>query len=364
MSKLDEARKQINEIDQKMADLFALRMKAVEQVAAYKKELGLPVLDTAREEEVIRKNARFMQEEALKSYYVNFLKYNMALSRSYQHRLLEGMRVAYSGVPGAFADIAAQKIFPDGTAVAYKDFKAAYEGVVNGECDCAVLPIENSYAGDVSQVMDLAFFGSLSINGVYDMEIVQNLIGLPDASLKDIREVISHPQGLGQCAGYIRDHGFLAREATNTAVAAQQVAKEGRPEFAAIASSETAALYGLKVLDKNINASNINTTRFAVFSRFSSRNAKRDNYFVMNFTVKNEAGSLGKVISIIGDAGFNLRALKSRPTKELIWEYFFFAEGEGNINSERGAQMLERLKENCSNLKVVGSFEKEQMLDR
>ena len=219
MSKLDQARKEINQIDKEMARLFAARMKAVEQIAHHKKEHGLPILDTAREEEVIRKNAELMQEEALKSYYVSFLKYNMTLSRSYQHRLLEGMRVAYSGVPGAFADIAAKKIFPDGSSVPYKDFKAAYEAVVTGECDCAVLPIENSYAGDVSQVMDLAFFGNLSVNGVYDMEIVQNLIGIEGATVRDVKEVISHPQGLGQCAEYIRDHDFIGHEATNTALA-------------------------------------------------------------------------------------------------------------------------------------------------
>lgn len=362
MSKLDQARKEINQIDKEMARLFAARMKAVEQIAHHKKEHGLPILDTAREEEVIRKNAELMQEEALKSYYVNFLKYNMTLSRSYQHRLLEGMRVAYSGVPGAFADIAAKKIFPDGSSVPYKDFKAAYEAVVNGECDCAVLPIENSYAGDVSQVMDLAFFGNLSVNGVYDMEIVQNLIGVEGATVRDVKEVISHPQGLGQCAAYIRDHDFIGHEATNTALAAKQVAKEGRKELAAIASAETAELYGLTVLDKNINASSVNTTRFAVFSRFPNRNEQRDNYFVMNFTVKNEAGGLGKAISAIGDAGFNLRALKSRPSKELIWEYYFFAEGEGNINSEKGQAMLAELKKHCSMVKVIGSFEKEQIL--
>lgn len=364
MSKLDQARKQINEIDQKMADLFAARMKAVEMVAMHKKEHGLPILDTAREEEVIRKNAQYMSDETLKSYYVNFLKYNMSLSRSYQHRLLEGMRVAYSGVPGAFADIASKKIFPDGSSVPYKDFKAAYEAVVNGECDCAVLPIENSYAGDVSQVMDLAFFGGLFINGIYDMEIVQNLVGLDGVTVHDVKEVISHPQGLSQCADYIRDHGFITHETTNTAVAAKQVATEKRKELAAIASVETANLYGLKVLDKSINASSINTTRFAVFSRFANRNPQRDNYFVMNFTVKNEAGGLGKAISAIGNAGFNLRALKSRPSKELIWEYYFFAEGEGNINSELGQKMLDELKEHCSNVKVVGCFEKEKMLER
>ncbi len=362
MNELEQARKKINEIDQKMAELFESRMKAVETVASYKKAQGLPILDAAREEEVIRKNTEYMQDEALKSYYVNFLRYNMSLSRNYQHRILEGMLVAYSGVPGAFADIAARKIFPDGSTVAYKDFKAAYEAVVSGECDCAVLPIENSYAGDVTQVMDLAFFGDLSINGIYDMEIIQNLIGLEGASVKDVREVISHPQGLGQCAGYIREHEFATHEAPNTALAAKQVAKEGRIELAAIASDETAELYGLKVLDKNINASSVNTTRFAVFSRCANRNPQRDRYFVMNFTVKNEAGGLGKAVSAIGEGGFNLRALKSRPSKDLIWEYYFFAEGEGNINSPEGQKMLEELGKHCSSLKVVGSFEKEQKL--
>lgn len=363
MNKLDEARIQINEIDQKMADLFAARMKAVEQVAAYKMERGLPILDTSREEEVIRRNAAYMDNEALKSYYVNFLKYNMTLSRSYQRRLMEGMRVAYSGVPGAFADIAAKRIFPDGSTLPYKDFKAAYEAVVHGECDCAVLPIENSYNGDVSQVMDLAFFGELSVNGIFDMEIVQNLIGLEEASLRDIKEVISHPQALGQCADYIRERDYMSHEATNTAMAAKFVRDSGRKDLAAIASAETAELYGLKILDKKINESSSNTTRFAVFSRFSSRNAVKDDYFLMNFTVKNEAGCLGKVISIIGECGFNLRALKSRPTKDLIWEYYFFAEGEGNINSEQGEKMLQELSGHCSILKVLGSFEKEKKLE-
>ncbi len=364
MSKLDEARKKINEIDQQMADLFAARMKAVEMVAAHKKERGLPILDTAREEEVIRRNAQYMQDETLKSYYVSFLKYNMSLSRNYQHRLMEGMRVAYSGVPGAFAEIAAKKIFPDGVAMPFKDFKAAYDAVVSGECDCAVLPIENSYNGDVTQVMDLGFFGSLFINGIYDMEIVQNLLGVQDATIWDVKDVISHPQALGQCADYIRDQDYTPHEAANTALAAQKVANDGNKEWAAIASLETAELYGLKVLEKHINASSANTTRFAVFSRFPNRNPQKDHHFVLYFTVKNEAGCLGKAIHIIGEAGFNLAALKSRPTKELIWDYYFYAEGEGNINNEQGQKMVEQLKEVCNNVKVAGSFEKEQKLNK
>ncbi len=361
MSKLEKARKIINEVDREMADLFVKRMRAAELVATHKMERGLPILDAAREEEVIRENSAHIEDDALRSYYVNFIKYNMTLSRRYQRRLLDGMRVAYSGVPGAFADIATKKIFPDATPVPCKDFKAAYDAVVCGECDCAVLPIENSYAGDVSQVMDLGFFGSLYINGIYDLEIVQNLVGIEGATLWDVREVISHPQGLNQCAEYIRDHDFISREATNTAVAAQEVAKAKRKDFAAIASVETAELYGLKVIEKGINENRNNTTRFAVFSRFENH-SENDQYFVMNFTVKNEAGGLGKAVSAIGEAGFNLRALKSRPNKELIWEYYFFAEGEGKIHSEQGEQMLAELKKHCSSLKVIGSFEREKKL--
>ncbi len=362
MSKIDEARLEINEIDQEMAKLFARRMKAVAAVAEYKKERGLPVLDAAREAEVVNRNAALIEDEELKSYYINFLKYNMSLSRSYQHRLLEGMRVAYSGVPGAFAEIAAKKIFPDCIAVPYRDFASAYEAVVSGECDSAVLPIENSYQGDVANVMDLTFFGSLSINGIYDMEVVQNLVGLPSATAKDIREVISHPQALGQCGEYIKEHELITIEAGNTAEAAKRVAEEGRGDLAAIASDATAELYGLKILDRHINASNSNTTRFAVFSRCAAKNPAKDNHFVMTFTVKNEAGSLGKAISVIGDCGFNLKALKSRPTKELVFDYYFFAEGEGNISGELGEYMLKKLRGVCNDVKVVGAFDCDRKL--
>ena len=358
MKDLQEARKLINETDKKMAELFAQRMETVKKIAEFKKEMGLPVTDSAREEQMINNNSNYIEDEVLKSYYVNFLRYNMLLSRRYQHRLMEGMRVAYSGVEGAFADIASKRIFPDACTVSYKDFKSAYEAVENGECDCAVLPLENSYAGDVSQVMDLSFFGSLYINGIYDMEIVQNLLGVKGACINDIKEVVSHPQGLWQCADYIREHEFITHEAANTARAAKQVFEGNDKTIAAIGSAEAADIYGLDVLDKNINDGNINKTRFAVFSRFANKNENTDNYFVMTFTVRNEAGSLGKVLSVIGDAGFNLRSLKSRPTKDSIWEYYFFAEGEGNVNSLEGKKMLHDLKRSCNNIKIVGSFEK------
>lgn len=359
MTDLQKAREIINETDRKMAKLFEERMSAAEAVAEYKKQHGMPIDDLVREAEVIEKNSALIKNEQFRSYYVNFLRNNITLSKQYQHRLLDGMKVAYSGVEGAFANIAAERIFPDATACAYADFKAAYNSVVSGECDCAVLPIENSFNGDVSSVLDLAFFGPLFVTGIYEAEIVQNLLAVKGSSLDDIKCVISHPQALGQSRAFIEKYGFETKEALNTAVAAKEVASANDKSLAAIGSSEAADKFNLKVLVNHINESSKNSTRFAVFTRAQKSPADSDNRFIMLFTVNNAAGSLGRAISVIGEGGFNLLALKSRPTKELVWDYYFYAEGEGNINSNEGKKMLADLSKCCSNLKILGSFEKE-----
>jgi prephenate dehydratase len=180
--------------------------------------------------------------------------------------------------------------------------------------------------------------------------------------MDEIKTVISHPQALGQCAEYIRKHGFETVEAVNTAVAAKEVAERGDHSLAAIGSDEAAEKYGLKKIEAHINGSNTNTTRFAVFARTKKAESKNDKQFVMTFTVKNEAGALGKAVSVIGEHGFNLRALKSRPTKELIWNYYFYAEGEGVITSPEGKAMIKDLKKFCNEVKILGSFEKEVSL--
>ncbi len=359
MTELEKARSIINEVDEKMAELFERRMDAARAVAHYKKEHGLPIDDLAREEQLIARNCALIKDEDYRSYYVNFLRRTIDISKSLQHRELDGMRVAYSGVEGAFANIVAERIFPDANCIGYADFKAAYNSVVNGECDCVLLPIENSFNGDVGKVMDLAFFGSLFVNGIYEADIVQNLLAVKGATIDDVREVISHSQALGQCASYIEKHGFKTIEAVNTAVAAKQVAEMGRRDIAAIGSAEAAEKFGLKTLQIHINESNTNTTRFAVFSRSSKAHSINDNHFIMLFTVNNAAGSLGRAISVIGEHGFNLKALKSRPTKELVWDYYFYAEGEGDILGDEGKAMLNELGECCSNLKILGNFEKE-----
>ena len=187
MTELEQARAIISEADREMAKVFEKRMAAVRTVAAYKKANGLPITDRSREEEMLREEAGLIEDESLRPFYVSFLRETIGISKSYQHRLMDGMRVAYSGVEGAFANIAAEKIFPDATCVAHADFAAAYRAVAEGTCDCAVLPIENSQNGDVGRVLDLAYFGKLYVSGVYEVEIVHNLLAVKGTTMDEVR---------------------------------------------------------------------------------------------------------------------------------------------------------------------------------
>lgn len=358
---LDEARKIINEVDAEMAGLFEKRMRAAEMVAEFKSTHGMKILDPRREQEVINKGAERINDEVLRSYYIEFLKNTMAISRSYQERLLFGMKVAYSGTEGAFAHIAASRLYPTARKVAYGDFISAYRAVEDGECDIAVLPIENSSNGEVGQVTDLMFSGSLYINGISELTVSHDLVGTQDATLDGVTEVVSHPQALGQCASFIHERNLLQREYANTALAAKFVKENGDPSVAAIASAEAARHFGLKVLLHDINESKTNTTRFAVFSR-SLHEHKRSEmgvHTVLLFTVRNEAGALAKAIDIIGKHGFNMRTLRSRPMKELLWQYYFYVEAEGNIYTKEGSEMLEELKQYCDRLKPIGTYIKD-----
>ena len=358
---LENARKRINEIDRKMAELFVERMHAAEEVAEHKRAHGLKIYDPAREDEVIRRNSETVEDDVIREYYDSFLKNNMAVSRAYQDRILSGMKIAYSGTEGAFAHIAANKLFPTARKIPYSDFAAAYAAVESGECDVCVLPIENSYNGEVTQVSDLMFSGSLYVNGVTELAVSHDLLGVKGATLSDIKEVVSHPQALAQCAGYIKEHGFESKEYSNTALAAKYVAEKGDKSIAAIASAEAAEIFGLIPIEHNVNASRTNTTRFAVFSRVKNER-KRDEmglHAILLFTVRHEAGALARAVDIIGKYDFNMRTLRSRPMKELLWQYYLYVEIEGNIDSYEGRKMLNELSGCCDKLKALGTYVKE-----
>ncbi|MFI3255018.1 MAG: prephenate dehydratase domain-containing protein [Eubacteriales bacterium] len=356
MDLLQEAREEIDKIDQEMASLFLRRMTAVKKVVTHKIAHHLPILDSAREQQVIEKNLALFPEEELKGFYQDFITHNMAVARSLQLKIMAKDRIGYQGVAGAFSHIATKNLFPHGQAQSYPTWKGVVQGVEEGAISFGVLPFENSHAGDVSEVLDLCFtHPSIHVTAMYDLPIHQNLLAVKGATLQDIETVISHPQALMQSSTFIENIGAKKEECANTAMAAEYVAKKNDKHIGAIASGETANLYNLQILAPHINQAADNTTRFLVISKDVPQ---RGNRFSLLFTVKNKAGSLAQVISIVAAEGFNMESIKSRPMPQVSWEYYFYMELVGT--GEDSLALKEKLESVCQSLRILGVYERKE----
>lgn len=355
---LSAIRKDILDIDARIAELFEKRMALSAEVLEVKKELGLPVLDPEREKVVIERAMKDIGSSDIKEYYRLLVTKMMELSRNYQNRLLTGIRIGYCGVPGAYAYITAKTMYPSAQMVPFPDFEAAYQACVDGDVENAVLPMENSYAGDVGNVLDLAYSGKLFINVMAEYHIEHYLLGVKGSATSDIKKVVSHPQALSQCADFIRMHKLATEASWNTAAAAKTVADLSDKSVAAIASKENAELYGLDILEKGINTSPVNATRFAVFSRVQNTIPQNErNHFFLIFTVRNECGALANVLNLIGSQGFNMSNLRSRPIRGAgMWGHSFFAELEGDAESPEGKDLITQMKAICDRLIIAGNY--------
>lgn len=355
MNKLDEARKRINETDAKLAPLFEERMQAVEDVIAYKLENSLPVFDGAREDAVLKRGGALIENEAYRPYYLDFLRGVMRLSRQYQRSLVCAGRVAYQGTEGAYAYIALKKLFPHMEVRSYETWEDVFTAIEEGDVSCGVVPFENSYTGEVGEVLDLLYRHDIYIREIYDLPIRHVLLGVPGSSLSDIKQVYSHPQALSQCREFLEPYRFEQVPYLNTALAAEYVSQTGDKTKAAIASEETAELYGLQILKKNINTSKENTTRFIVVSREPGRTGNR---FSLLFTVRHDAGQLAAVMQVIAQDGFNMECIRSKSMRDLPWQYYFYVELVGDAASDEAQAMIEKIKPLCTRVKVLGAYTK------
>lgn len=357
-NKLTDARDKINEIDAQMAALFEQRLAAVADVLAYKREHNLPVFDAEREQQVISRNLARLADDTLAPYYRRYLQSLMDITKDWERAALKQDTVAFAGAEGAFAWQAARGLFPDYRYQICENFADVFTEVLEDRAAFGVIPFENSYSGEVGEVFDLLFRHPCHIDAIWDLPVCQNLLALPGARLADIREVVSHPQALSQCAPFLQAHNLQPRPYTNTALAAQYVMDTGDKSIAAIASKDSAELYGLSILAEAINSSSANTTRFIVIGKDLTLTGSR---FNLLFTVNHNAGQLARVMSLIGDMGFNMESIKSRPMKDLPWQYYFYVEIEGRLDDERTRELLARLKTNCDTLKILGSYDIKQI---
>ena len=332
---LYDARLIINEIDKKIVELFENRMHEVKEVALYKQENNLPIFDANREEELIERNLSYLNDETLKPYYEDFIRAMLKVSKNYQKKLINDINIGYQGTLGSFSHIATCELFPDATKKSYSTFKEIFDAINNDEIDKAVLPFENSYTGDVGEVMDLLWKNKLFIVDLLDVKINQNLIGLKNSNIKDIKTVYSHEQALSQCKIFLKGLDATLVPYSNTALAAEYIKKLNDPTNACIASKEVASLNDLKILVEDINDSKENTT------------------------MTDGKGKLLEVMKIFSKHGFNLESIKSRPLQQSPWKYYFYVEVEGRIDSKEAIQLLIDLNSKCELVKVLGSYNKE-----
>lgn len=382
MDELEVLRGQINEIDRQMVELYEKRMDVCRRVGEYKQAHGLPVLDTEREKQVLQSKAALVHEPALRPGVTALFEQIMAQSRRLQSHLVtawspakerayadyrraveqnrplpSGQRVVYQGQPGAYAEQAAVTYFGQAcTRTNAKSWEGVLIAIREGLCDYGVLPIENSSTGSINAVYDLLGRYGCAIVGEQIIRVEHALVALPGATLEGITQVSSHEQGLLQCRGFLSRHPQWDQQAEpNTALAARMVAESGDVTRAAIASPQTAALYGLQVLAERINDNDNNYTRFVVVADAPQITEECDKVSVV-FTVPHTEGSLHRVLAIFATNGRNLLKLESRPIVGKSWEYTFFADFSGNLCMEGMDDTIRQLIDETLSFRILGNY--------
>lgn len=266
--------------------------------------------------------------------------------------------IAYPGTAGSFSHGAAQDAFPGSACVSYTTFPEAAKAVVDGEADYALLPVENSFAGAVLPTYSLLEKLPLHIVGETMKAVRHQLLGVPGASLSDIRIIASHPQAIAQCDAFLQTlPGVQIIPSANTAISAREVSQLGDRSHAAIASAEAAKEYGLIPLAENIQTSATNTTRFFILSA-SAIPLDAPSKATVTFTVNNEVGALVKVLASFAASGLNMSRIESRPLPETPFQYFFSADFEGEMDAAHLSRAMAAARPYTCALRLLGVYPK------
>ncbi len=265
------------------------------------------------------------------------------------------MKIAFQGEAGAYSEQALFNYYGKVETHPCESFDSVFDAVVSSQCEYALIPIENSLAGSIHQNYDLLLRHDLHIAGEYLLRVRHCLISMPDVQMGEIKKAISHPQALGQCAAYLRNHGIKAEQVYDTAGSVKMLKESGARDVAAIASKRAAELYGMQILEEGIEDNAENYTRFLAIGResvFPEGEAKTS----IVFTLKNQAGSLFKAISVFALRDIDLTKIESRPLQGKPWEYLFYIDFAGSVNDDVSKRALDHLKEYALTLRVLGSY--------
>ena len=265
------------------------------------------------------------------------------------------MRVAYQGQDGAYSQQAVFDFYPHDEAASCPSFEAVFDAVVSGDCQAAMIPIENSLAGSIHQNYDLLLRHNLFIVGEHLLRVRHCLIALPGVKKSEIQRAVSHPQALGQCAGYLRRLGIHPKVGADTAGSVALVKERGERNVAAIASRRAAEIYQMEILEEGIEDDPQNYTRFLAISPTAVEPAEHAKTSIV-FTLPNRAGTLYEAIGVFGRRNLDLTKIESRPLAGTPWDYFFYLDFVGDARSPHVQDALSELGKLAPMLRVLGSY--------
>ncbi len=370
-----ELRNQIDVIDSQIVELFEKRMDICKGVAQYKIENGKKVFDRQREQEKLAKVKGLTHNDFNSHGVEELFEQIMSMSRKLQYQLLaengsqgklpfigvdeldtKRARVVFQGADGAYSQMAMNSFFGDQVTSFHVDtFREAMGAIEEGAADFAVLPIENSTAGVVSEIYDLLSEYENYIVGEQIIKIEHCLLGVPGSRIEDIKTVYSHPQSLMQSSQYLEEHNWQLISMQNNAFAAKKVADEKDGSQAAVASAYAAQVYGLEILKKGINQLEDNSTRFIIVT--NQRIFRKDaNKISICFEIPHMSGSLYHMLSHFIYNNLNMTKIESRPMPDRNWEYRFFIDFDGNLADGAVKNALRGLREEARNLRILGNY--------
>ena len=378
MSDIDNYRNRIDEIDKEITKLFEERMDTVINIANYKKTNNLPIFNRDREDEVIEKNVGYLKnndyDEETRKFFISL----MEVSRELQSRkMLEAEeviekklslqetkdikqgKIGFYGVPGSFTEEAMIKYFGSVEKPnAYDEFEDIFLAVKNDEIKYGILPIENSSTGAISQVYDLIYKYGFYIVGEECIKINQNLIGIKGTTLDTIKEVYSHPQPIEQSTEFLKKHSdWKLIPFHSTAVSAKLISDLKDISKVAIASNRAASIYGLDIIEANINNQSDNSTRFIIISKNLETDQSCNKVSVV-FSLEHKAGTLYKLLRHFAENNINMMKIESRPMEKGAWKYFLYIDFEGNIESEKVTKALNLIEQSSAYFKLIGGYRK------
>jgi len=375
---LKDYRARMDDIDDQLTDLFKLRMETAREIADYKKENRLPILDTGREREKMNDLCAKMPPE-LRNYTSVLYSSLFELSRSYQsqeimertelsRRITEAVEntpklfpqnatVGVCGVEGAYAQIACTRLFKMPFVMYFNNFEGVFTAVEKGMCQYGIVPIENSTAGSVKKVYDLMINHNFSIVRSVRLKIDHNLLAKKGTEIGDIKEIFSHEQAISQCSEFLKSLGkdVKVTAVENTAVAAEMVAKSERDDVAALCSRSCIDLYGLSCLKYNVQDQGNNYTRFICFSKNLEIYPGADRTSIMISTA-HRPGALYKLLSRFYALDINITKLESRPIPDRDFEFMFYFDLETSVYSDEFTQMICELSASAEEFTYLGSY--------